>query len=299
MRSTASSTDSNRSSHPKPRTAVTPPTAATRLIALLGDPVSHSLSPQFQNAAFHETHVDGIYLALRCDAEGFTHLMKGIAAAGGGGNVTLPHKALAAEILDVATPAVATTGACNTFWEEDGRLCGDNTDVRAFHGAVGALVGDPAGARVLLIGAGGAASAALYALLQDNVDSVILFNRTPDRAHALRSRLDPDGSRARVVSDLHDLRTQNFDLVVNASSLGLHDDDPLPLDLAQIGGAGAVLDVVYTPEQTPWVKHAHELGIPAADGIDMLLRQGAASFERWWGRPAPLEVMRRSLVDVG
>lgn len=278
---------------------MTLPTAATRLIALLGDPVSHSLSPQFQNAAFRETHVDGIYLALRCDASAFAHLMKGIAAAGGAGNVTLPHKALAAEILDVATPAVETTGACNTFWAEDDRVYGDNTDVSAFHGAVSALVGDPAGARVLLLGAGGAASAALYALLQDNVETVILLNRTPERAHALRSRLDPDATRVHVITDQHDLRTENVDLIVNASALGLRPDDPLPLDLDEIGGAAAVLDVVYTPKQTPWVKHAHELGIPAADGIEMLLRQGAASFERWWGRPAPLEVMRRSLVDVG
>lgn len=278
---------------------MTLPTAATRLIALLGDPVSHSLSPQFQNAAFRETHVDGIYLALRCDAPAFAHLMKGIAAAGGAGNVTLPHKALAAEILDVATPAVAKTGACNTFWAEDDRVCGDNTDVSAFHGAVSASVGDPASARVLLLGAGGAASAALCALLQDNAETVLLLNRTPERAHALRSRLDPDGSRVQVIAHQHDLRTENFDLVVNASALGLRPDDPLPLDLDHIGGTAAVLDVVYTPQQTPWVKHAHELGIPAADGIEMLLRQGAASFERWWGRAAPLEVMRRSLVDVG
>lgn len=207
---------------------MTLPTAATRLIALLGDPVSHSLSPQFQNAAFRETHVDGIYLALRCDASAFAHLMKGIAAAGGAGNVTLPHKALAAEILDVATPAVETTGACNTFWAEDDRVYGDNTDVSAFHGAVSALVGDPAGARVLLLGAGGAASAALYALLQDNVETVILLNRTPERAHALRSRLDPDATRVHVITDQHDLRTENVDLIVNASALGLRPDDPLP-----------------------------------------------------------------------
>jgi shikimate dehydrogenase len=131
------------------------PTAATRLIVLLGDPVAHSLSPAMQNAAFRAAGVDGVYVALRCDAEHLPGLLRGIAAAGGAGNVTVPHKQRVAALVDTRTAAVERTGACNTFWAEDGRVCGDNTDVEGFRAAVRALVGAPAGRRGLRLGARG------------------------------------------------------------------------------------------------------------------------------------------------
>jgi shikimate dehydrogenase len=278
---------------------VTLPTAATRLIALLGDPVGHSLSPQFQNAAFQETHVDGIYLALRCTEDTLVSLMRGIATAGGAGNITLPHKERAAQALDRASEAVQQTGACNTFWAEDGQLCGDNTDVAGFRGSVRSLMGDPAGARTLLLGAGGVARAALYGLLLDQVDAVVLLNRNAERAAALQAALDPEGERVRVAANEEQIASERFDVVINATALGLREGDPVPLELERGQPVGAVLDLVYTDRQTAWVRKARALGIPAADGIEMLLRQGAAAFERWWDRPAPLDVMRRSLADIG
>src|SRR5690606_22243888 len=105
------------------------PTSATRLIALLGNPVAHSISPIFQNAAFRHAGVDGVYLALRCEGAAVPGLLRGIALAGGGGNVTVPHKEVAAEAVDEPTEAVRRTGACNTFWSEGDRIRGDNTDV--------------------------------------------------------------------------------------------------------------------------------------------------------------------------
>lgn len=271
------------------------PTAATRPIVLLGDPVGHSLSPRFQNAAFVAAGVDGVYLALRCAAEHVPGLIRGITAGGGGGNVTVPHKRVAAEVVEKRTEAVQRTGACNTYWAEDGRICGDNTDVSGFTAAVSALVGSPAGMRVLLLGAGGAARAAVVALFGAGADGIVLWNRTRERAEALRDAFDPSGRRIRVTSDAAELRGEAFDLVVNATSVGLRAGDPLPLDLATLRGAGAALDMMYAPDETPWVRHARALGIRAADGLEMLIQQGAASFERWWGRPAPIDAMRAAL----
>lgn len=269
-------------------------TAATRPFALLGNPVQHSLSPAMQNAAFGAAGADGIYIALRCDPDGFPGLLRGFARAGGGGNVTIPHKALAARTVDEPSGDVLRTGACNTFWEEEGRLRGDNTDVAGFRAAAVTLLGSLAGARVLVLGAGGAASAALCGLLDARADTVAVLSRTPERAVELCHRLDPAGRRLQAATGLR-LAREGFDLVVNATPLGLHAGDPLPLDLTTVGRAGAALDLVYGADETPWVRHARELEVAAADGREMLLGQGAASFERWWDRPAPRDAMRAAL----
>jgi shikimate dehydrogenase len=273
-------------------------TAATRLVALLGDPVAHSLSPRFQNAAFRAAGVDGIYVGLRCDAEHAPSLLRAIARSGGAGNVTVPHKQLAARTIDVPTSAVERTGACNTFWLEDGRIHGDNTDVAGFVAAARALVGPLVGARVLLLGAGGAARAALCALLDARADSVLVLNRSTERAEELRAVFDASGRRVQVAADADILRREGFDLVVNATSLGLHETDAAPVDLRRILRVGAVLDLVYAPGGTAWVRHARELGLTVSDGLEMLLHQGAAAFERWWGRPAPIDTMRAALAEA-
>lgn len=271
------------------------PSARTRVYALLGNPVAHSLSPEIQNAAFRAVGDDAVYVALRCDAEEVPGLIRGLARAGGGGNVTVPHKAVAAASVDVATDAVRHTQACNTFWLEDGRVHGDNTDVAGFREALRALIGDPAGARVLLLGAGGAARAAAYALLGENVDAVDIANRTPERARRLIAALEDD-PRLRALPSGEPEGDARYDVIVNATSLGLRPNDPLPLDLTKLGRAGAALDIVYAPDTTPWVQHATALGVPAADGAEMLLQQGAVAFEHWTGRPAPLQAMRVALA---
>lgn len=274
-----------------------PPSPTTRLVALLGDPVSHSLSPVFQNAAIAAAGVDAVYLALRCAAADFPGLLTGIARAGGAGNVTLPHKELAARQLDRRTDAVERTGACNTFWLENGRVCGDNTDVEGFAAAAAALLGrDPRGARVLLLGSGGAARAALAALTEGGADEVVLCNRTAERAESLAEGFRSAGARIRVQPDPAELGGERFDLAVNATSLGIRPSDPLPLSPRAGPTIGAALDLVYSPGETRWVREMRASGIPAADGQEMLLRQGAAAFRRWWGREAPLDAMRAALA---
>ncbi len=272
-------------------------TSRTRVLALLGDPVEHSLSPIIQNAAFNAVGVDGVYVALHCKATDLEGCMHALARAGGGGNVTLPHKKRAAMRLDKWSDAVMRTGACNTFWGEDGSVCGDNTDVAGFRRALRHFLrGGPEGFRVLLLGAGGAARAVLVALLDDGVGEVELLNRSTERARAVARR--SGGERVRVAELPRDVDGGVYDLVVNATRLGLSPDDRLPIDLTRLVSAGAVMDLVYGPETTAFVRSARRLGLRAVDGGEMLVQQGAVAFERWWGLPAPVDTMRDALASA-
>lgn len=268
----------------------TGPTARTRLFALLGDPVEHSLSPIFQNAALYASGIDARYMALRCSTEALPALLRGVAEAGGGGNITVPHKEIAMRAVDRLGDAARRTGACNSFGFGDGGIWGDNTDVEGFRRALHALLGSSSsGMRVLLVGAGGAARAAVCALLDDGAASITVVNRSADRTRRLAAQFGSPTSLQladRVPPD-------TFDLAVNATTLGLRAGDPLPLEPRV--RAGAALDLVYTPEETPWVRRMRERGIPAADGREMLLQQGAAAFRLWFGQEPPMDVMQRAL----
>lgn len=266
------------------------PTARTRLVALLGNPVEHSLSPVFQNAALRASDLDAVYLALRCSAEGLPHLLRGIAEAGGCGNVTVPYKGIACGAVDRLGEAARRTGACNTFGFADGAVWGDNTDVDGFRAALQALLGrSSAGMRVLVAGAGGGARAVVCGLLAEDAAEITIVNRSGDRARALAAQFDHPPSLK--VSGR--IPPQRYDLAVNATSLGRGVSDPLPLppDLR----TGAALDLVYTPDETPWVHRMRAGGVPAADGREMLLQQGAAAFRLWFARESPLAAMRGAL----
>ncbi|MGD2069245.1 MAG: shikimate dehydrogenase [Gemmatimonadota bacterium] len=271
-------------------------TASTRLLALLGDPVGHSLSPVIQNAAFRAAGVDGVYVALRCGEDGLSHLLRGLSEAGGGGNVTLPHKERAASVVTAPTDAVRRTGACNTFWAAEGRIHGDNTDVEGFRRALDRFLGrPPEGYRVLLLGAGGAARAVLVGLLDDDAREVVIVNRSTERARAVARRIGDE--RVRVADDTAAVFGGSFDLVINATRLGLDPDDPLPLDLDRLDRAGAVLDLLYGARKTAFVRAAERYGVRATDGAEMLVQQGAVAFERWWGGEAPVEAMRAAMEE--
>ena len=220
--------------------------------------------------------------------------MEAIAQGGGCGNVTLPHKERAAAVVKLPSEAVRRTGACNTFWGDRGQIRGDNTDVEGFRRALEHFLGrPPRDHRVLVLGAGGAARAVLLALHDEGVKEITLYNRTVERARAVSRRIG--GERVRVASPLEELNGGQFDLVVNATRLGLEPGDPLPLELSRLERVGGVLDLVYGDGETPFVKAARAFGVPSTDGAEMLVQQGAVSFERWWGKEAPLEAMRAAL----
>ncbi|MDT8368737.1 MAG: shikimate dehydrogenase [Longimicrobiales bacterium] len=268
--------------------------STSRVFALLGDPVRHSFSPEIQNAAMRAAGLDGVYVAVPTREAELAGMIRGLARGGGGGNITLPHKERAASLLDLPNSTVRRTGACNTFWaDERGRVVGDNTDVEGFRRALAHFLSkSPRDARVLMLGAGGAARAALVSLLEDGVGEVRIFNRSVERARAVSRRIG--GERVRVVPLISELHGEDFDLVVNATRLGLSPDDPLPLELEVLTRAGAIFDMVYGETTTPFVQAAEARGIRATDGLEMLIRQGAAAFECWWGREAPLDAMREA-----
>lgn len=271
--------------------------AGSRVLALLGDPVAHSLSPLVHNAAIRGRDLDGVYVALRTKAEDLKGLVGGLARSGGGGNITLPHKERAATVVEVPSSAVRRTGACNTFWFQEGKVHGDNTDVEGFSRALSAFLGGSVeGRTVLLLGAGGAARACLMALVDEGAGGIHILNRNRERARTVSRRLG--GEKVRVLDDADEARGEDYDLVVNTTSLGLDPADPLPFDLATLGRAGALFDLVYGLEPTPFLLEARRLGIKATDGGEMLLHQGAVAFERWWGVEAPLEMMRGVLREA-
>ncbi|MFQ5688713.1 MAG: shikimate dehydrogenase family protein [Gemmatimonadota bacterium] len=271
--------------------------------ALLGDPVEHSVSPAIHRAAFAALGIRADYERCRVDAARVPEAMRDWAATGGGGNVTLPHKRVAAETVERPSGAVAVTRACNCFWRDSkGRLAGDNTDVAGFLTAVGALLGGPpgselAGARVLLLGAGGAARAVAIACLSSGVGRLDVLNRTTARAEEMVAELGSARPRVRErlrVKPSASSATGPYDLVVNATRLGLAEGDPLPFELHGIE-IGAVMDLVYAPGETAWVRQARAAGVAALDGLEMVVNQAVLSLRCWFpGVRPPVRVMREA-----
>jgi len=193
---------------------------------------------------------------------------------------------------------VIATGACNTFWLEDDQLTGDNTDVTGFAQAARRLLGSLHGTCALVLGAGGGARAAVYALLAEGADRVTVLSRSGASVNALLTQLDAAGTRTRAASQQDHVRGLAFDLVVNATPIGLRVNDPSPVDLGALGSVRAALDLVYAPQGTALVRNAERLGIAAMDGAEMLVAQGAASFTHWFGGDAPVEVMRTAIANA-
>lgn len=258
----------------------------TRVFALLGRPVAHSLSPRMQNAAFAAMGLDAIYVALDCGAEAVPPLIAALTAAGGGGNVTVPHKAVAAAV--VARAPDALDHACNTFWSEEGRAVGTSTDIEGVLGGIQAL-GAQDVLSWLIVGTGGSAIAAAAAAARCGV-RVAVRSRSVDRAREFLERAGALGAGAADPAECA--------VVLNATPLGLADADPLPLTPSDVPAARYALDLVYRRGETRWVAAMRAAGATALDGREVLLRQGAASFERWFpGRQAPLDIMRAAVRD--
>jgi len=256
------------------------------LFGLLGDPVAHSVSPAIYTAAFAVMGVEATYVARRVDVADVPRELRRFAETGGG-NVTLPHKQRVAGLLDRRTEEVEATSACNCFWSDShGRLWGDNTDVGGFRSSLEhRFAMSLEERRVLLLGAGGAARAVLHACITGGARTVDVLNRTQGHAEELVRAIQPEGVSVRTLTGQGELADQ-YDLVVNATRLGLLETDPLPLDLSRVG-AGAVLDLVYGRAGTRWTRLAEGLGVVAADGLDMLVRQAALSLRRWFPEAEP------------
>ncbi|HEV2758415.1 MAG TPA: shikimate dehydrogenase [Acidimicrobiales bacterium] len=269
---------------------MTPAGANTRLAAVLGFPVRHSLSPAMHNAAFRELGLDWIYLAFEVAPDSVEAAFAGARALGFGGlSVTIPHKTAALDAVDEATAAARAIGAVNTIvFRRDGSLLGDNTDGAGFLASLADEGFDPNGRMCAVVGGGGAARAVVHALAGAGATEVMVVNRTPERAESAAALAGAAG-RAGKASALG-----QFDLVVNATPLGLAgpDADVLPFDSHLLGRGQLLVDLVPNPAVTPLMRAARDHGARVAGGLGMLVHQGALAFELWTGRPAPVGVMR-------
>jgi shikimate dehydrogenase len=250
-------------------------------LLLLGHPVSHSLSPRIQNAALEAAGIHGRYEALDIEPEAFESTLTRLRLPHVGGNVTVPFKERMRDACDAVSALARRAGAVNTWWvDADGQLYGDNTDVPGFDAAVRELLGADQAPRDLsvgVLGAGGAAAAVLAAAESWTGCVVHVYNRTPERARALCERFGPS---VQPVDDIGVIA--GADLVVNATSVGLANDD-FPIDVELLGPEAAILDLVYRPGGTGFVRELRARGRRAADGLTMLVEQAAFAFERWFG----------------
>jgi shikimate dehydrogenase len=258
---------------------------ATRVFALLGDPVAHSLSPVMQNAAFVALGLPAVYVPLRCSAADLPPLLGALVRAGGGGNVTVPHKELAAATVDRCLERAELLGACNTFWGEAGESVGDNTDVAGVCNALDRL--EPPDGPWLILGTGGGARAAVGAARLRGAQ-VAVISRAADRKDAFERWAASVGVRRVAAEECR--------VLINATPVGLHDGDAVAAGPSIAARAEVALDMVYAPGETRWVRAMRAAGLRAADGRTMLVAQGAAAFERWFpDERAPAEVMRAAV----
>jgi shikimate dehydrogenase len=284
-------------------------------LAVLGQPVSHSCSPAMQNAALVELGLapEWSYEAIEVAPREFETLVAELARGDFAGvNVTLPHKLAALAVADEASADARAIGAANTLTFTAGRITAENTDGV---GIIDALPRPPAGMTALVMGAGGSARAAIWALKNTGAD-VTVWNRTAEKAEALAREFSVQSSQFSGDSKNRELRTENWELIVNATTVGLasanataaSEDHPpaqsgfpdlkdLPIEADAIK-AEVVLDLVYGSHETQLIAAARAAGATPVDGLEVLVRQGAASLRLWTGAEPPIETMRAAVRAI-
>jgi shikimate dehydrogenase len=279
-------------------------TGQTTLVGVIGWPVEHSLSPAMHNAAFAALELDWAYVPLPVYPDHVGEAVRGLRALGfAGANVTVPHKGAVLAHLDEVSHAAQVIGAVNTLVVRDGLIHGDNTDAAGFIASLGDAGFDPAGTYCAVLGAGGAARAVVHALADAGALQVCVYNRSLGRARDLcrdmaKFHTDVRFEPARL--DEVESISRDTDLLVNATSLGMWpktEASPWPPDLP-IPGHLAVCDLVCNPQETFFLSQAGAVGAETIGGLGMLVHQGAAAFELWTGRPAPVATMRVACLEA-
>jgi shikimate dehydrogenase len=280
-------------------------------LGVLGDPVAHSLSPQMQNAALRACKIDMQYARFHIRANELRSALRSLRALDFVGvNLTVPHKIAAFAQIDRAEESASRAGAVNTIRIRDRKLLGSNTDGEGFLRAIRTEFSvDVRDLRVLILGAGGGTGHAIaWQCALENCERLVLVNRTYEKAQALAERLRPFfagprvlGPAARLEATAWEeaaLRAQlaDVDLIVNATPLGMSPSDPSPIPARLLAPHHMVFDCVYGPSKTSLLRAADEAGARRANGLSMLLHQGALSFSIWFDREAPIDVMRAALL---
>lgn len=266
-------------------------------IGLIGDPVAHSLSPSFQQAAFDALEIPIRYELWQTSRE---QIPERIAAIRNGeiigANVTVPHKETFFALVDETSDRAQRAGAVNTLSLRDGILVGDNTDIPGFIAPLLERTFPFTDCQALILGAGGAARGVAVALLDVGIASLTIANRTPERAEHLASDLDDERIETTPLGEISS-RLPQTDLIINATALGWHDELPLPeTGFTLLPDSAIAYDLTY--RETPFLQAAANAGLQVIDGLPMLVHQGAHSFEIWTGKRAPLELMMQAAIEA-
>lgn len=260
-------------------------TGNASIAGVIGDPIKHSLSPLLHNYWLNKYSIDGVYIPLHVTNENLQTVIRSLGDYGIEGiNVTVPHKESVIEYLDIVEEEAQKIGAVNTIYVKDNKLVGTNTDAYGFiHNIRSNLPKNYSleGMNILILGAGGAARAAIYGLLNENVSAITICNRTIEKAHELQKYF---GSKINVVEyNQKEEVLAATDLVVNTTSLGMVGKHPLEINLSTLKIGGIVHDIVYNPLETELLKQAKDRGYHIITGIGMLLHQAVPGFEHWFG----------------
>ena len=277
-------------------------TGKTRLLAVIGAPIGHSLSPIIQNAALHAAGLDYVYAALPVRADALASAVRGLCNAGiAGFNVTIPFKTEIIPLLDALSEDARRIQAVNTVVIEDGRMVGHNTDVVGFLAGFAERGIALTGKKAVLIGAGGAARAALWGLLRSGISSVVIGVRNASKGAALAADFAADGDVRAVSFDdsAWIAACSDADLVVQTTPLGMtpHTEEMPPVDAAVINPSAVVYDLIYTPAETRFLREARARGCETINGETMLVAQGAEAFSLWTGVRPDMELMKRTLRE--
>jgi len=275
----------------------------TKVLGVFGHPVSHSLSPAMHNAAIQALGIDYVYVPFHVLPDDLEKAVEGVRALGiAGVNVTIPHKERVIEYLDKVSERSMRIRSVNTVVNREGHLIGDTTDGRGFLKSAQAEWGKLDGSRVLILGAGGSAKAVSFALAEIGCE-IAIANRTVERAEQLVEGLNAVfGNRtAKAVGMQREVlksEVENVDLLINSTSVGMSPDvDVIPIPPDLLHSRLLVYDLVYNPPITRLISEARSRGAKAANGLGMLIYQGAISFEMWTGCEAPIDVMEKAVRD--
>ena len=279
-------------------------TGKTKICGLIGDPVEHTMSPPMHNAAFDELGLDYAYLPFRVSPEDLSSAVSGLKALNSiGFNVTIPHKVNVIPLLDELDTLAEKIGAVNTVVNNDGILKGYNTDASGFLQALLEQDIELRGKNIVLLGAGGAARAISYILADRGARLTILNRREElDWADNIAQNIQEDFGREVPVFELLpeylEKALSSADILVNATSVGMSPNDDFSTVPAELLKPGLVVtDIVYNPVQTRLLREAVTIGATTVAGIDMLIWQGALAFEKWTGRKAPFDLMKKVVLE--
>jgi shikimate dehydrogenase len=280
-------------------------------LGVLGDPVAHSLSPEMQNAALHACEINAQYARFHIrpnELRSALRFLRNLDFVGV--NVTVPHKIASFGQMDEADESASRIGAVNTIRVRDKKLVGSNTDGEGFLRAIRSEFSvDLRDLRVLVIGAGGGTGRAIaWQCALENCERLVLVNRTLEKANALAERLRSFFMEARVLGpaarleavaweeSVMRMQLADIDLIVNATPLGMNPSDPAPIPGRLIAPHHMVFDCIYGTSKTALLRAAQQAGARSANGISMLLHQGALSFSIWLDREPPIDAMRKALL---